>query len=128
MNRHIDPVCGMTVDPATAAGTFEHNGKTYYFCNPHCQHKFSADPETYLNKPPQLSQMHAAPVMVQLGGKTKSLPVMMPIQAATTITTETHIDPVCGMTVQPATAAGKHDHQDKTYYFCSTHCLHKFSA
>ena len=128
MNRHIDPVCGMTVDPATAAGTFEHNGKTYYFCNPHCQHKFSADPETYLNKPPQLSQMHAAPVMVQLGGKAKSLPVMMPIQAATTITTETHIDPVCGMTVQPATAAGKHDHQGKTYYFCSTHCLHKFSA
>lgn len=128
MTRHIDPVCGMTVDPATAAGTFEHNGKTYYFCNPHCQHKFSADPETYLNKPPQLSQMHAAPVMVQLGGKTKSLPVMMPMQAAATITTETHIDPVCGMTVQPATAAAKHDHQGKTYYFCSTHCLHKFSA
>ena len=27
-----DPVCGMEVDPAKAAGTSEYNGKTYYFC------------------------------------------------------------------------------------------------
>lgn len=129
MTKHIDPVCGMTVDPATAAGTFEHEGKTYYFCNPHCQHKFSADPEHYLNQAPQLSHMHTAPVMVQLGGRSKSLPVMMPMQpAAATIAAETHIDPVCGMTVDPAAAAGQHEHDGKTYYFCSPHCLHKFSA
>ncbi|HEX8999179.1 MAG TPA: heavy metal translocating P-type ATPase [Blastocatellia bacterium] len=128
MTTHIDPVCGMTVDPATAAGKFEYKDKTYYFCNPHCQHKFSADPESYLNKPPQLSAMHTAPVMVQLGGKSKSLPVMMPMQATATVATDTHIDPVCGMSVNPATAAGKHNHNGKTYYFCSAHCLHKFSA
>lgn len=29
-----DPVCGMSVDPATAAATREYNGTTYYFCNP----------------------------------------------------------------------------------------------
>ena len=29
----IDPVCGMTVDPARAAGSFEYDGQTYYFCN-----------------------------------------------------------------------------------------------
>ncbi|MBS1789989.1 MAG: heavy metal translocating P-type ATPase [Acidobacteria bacterium] len=125
MSKHTDPVCGMTVDSATAAGTFEHQGKIYYFCNPHCQQKFSANPELYLNKPPQLSHMHAAPAMVQLGGKSKSLPVM---PAATMAAAETHIDPVCGMTVNPATAAGKHDYEGKTYYFCSPHCLHKFSA
>jgi YHS domain-containing protein len=28
----VDPVCGMTVNPATAAGHYEHQGKTYYFC------------------------------------------------------------------------------------------------
>ncbi len=28
-----DPVCGMSVDPATAAATREYNGTTYYFCN-----------------------------------------------------------------------------------------------
>ncbi len=129
MTKHIDPVCGMTVDPATAAGAYEYQGKTYYFCNPHCQHKFSAAPETYLNNPPQLSHMHAAPVMVQLGGKSKSLPVLMPMQpAVASVAAETHIDPVCGMTVNPVTAAGQHEHNGKTYYFCSPHCLHKFST
>jgi len=27
-----DPVCGMDVDPAKAAGTSEYQGTTYYFC------------------------------------------------------------------------------------------------
>jgi len=35
-------------------------------------------------------------------------------------------DPVCGMTVSPDTAAGFHEHNGETYYFCSTHCLTKF--
>ena len=127
MNTSIDPVCGMAVDPAKSAGQFEYKGTTYYFCNPNCQHRFSADPESYLNKPPQLSAMQAPQPMVQLGGKSKSLPIVMPIQPAMA-STEIHIDPICGMTVTPATAAGKHEHFGKTYYFCSTHCLHKFSA
>ena len=37
---HIDPVCGMTVDPAHAAGTSEHEGQTVYFCSLHCKRKF----------------------------------------------------------------------------------------
>ncbi|HSM98599.1 MAG TPA: heavy metal translocating P-type ATPase [Gallionella sp.] len=43
-----DPVCGMTVSPDTKL-RHEHGGKTYLFCNPKCQEKFSADPEKYLN-------------------------------------------------------------------------------
>ncbi|MEO6952659.1 MAG: heavy metal translocating P-type ATPase [Polyangia bacterium] len=43
-----DPVCGMTVDPATAKGTAMHAGARYYFCNPKCLAKFEADPEKYL--------------------------------------------------------------------------------
>jgi P-type Cu+ transporter len=35
-------------------------------------------------------------------------------------------DPVCGMAVSPDTAAGFHEHNGETYYFCSTHCLTKF--
>ena len=31
------------------------------------------------------------------------------------------------MTVEPESAAGSHDYENKTYYFCSTHCLRKFS-
>ena len=36
------------------------------------------------------------------------------------------IDPVCGMSVAPETAAGKYDFEGETYYFCSTGCLNKF--
>ncbi len=39
-----------------------------------------------------------------------------------------HIDPVCHMTVTPETAAGKSDYNSTTYYFCSTHCVKKFEA
>lgn len=43
-----DPVCGMSVDPATAAATREYNGTTYYFCNPGCAVKFEQNPTQYL--------------------------------------------------------------------------------
>ena len=43
-----DPVCGMSVDPATAQHSFEHDGKTYYFCCAGCRTKFAADPARYL--------------------------------------------------------------------------------
>ena len=44
-----DPVCGMTVDPATAAHRADHDGETYYFCSAGCREKFVADPARYLN-------------------------------------------------------------------------------
>ncbi|MFN3742835.1 MAG: YHS domain-containing protein [Anaerolineales bacterium] len=47
---HKDPVCGMDVDPATAAGKSEYNGQTYYFCSPGCKKAFDTNPEKYLGK------------------------------------------------------------------------------
>jgi len=44
-----DVVCGMDVDPNSAAATSEYNGKTYYFCAPGCKKQFDANPEKYLN-------------------------------------------------------------------------------
>ena len=44
-----DPVCGMSVDPASARHTAEHEGKTYYFCAPGCRRAFEADPRKYLD-------------------------------------------------------------------------------
>ncbi|MBU0702720.1 MAG: YHS domain-containing protein [Chloroflexi bacterium] len=41
-----DVVCGMEVDPETAAKT-EYKGKTYYFCAPGCKTAFEKDPEKY---------------------------------------------------------------------------------
>lgn len=37
-------------------------------------------------------------------------------------------DPVCGMTVKPETAAGSHEYEGHTYFFCSRRCLEKFHA
>ncbi|HEX6268525.1 MAG TPA: HAD-IC family P-type ATPase, partial [Burkholderiales bacterium] len=45
-----DPVCGMTVDPARAAGEFPYKGTKYYFCSKHCLHSFQAGPERYVSK------------------------------------------------------------------------------
>ncbi len=44
----LDPVCGMTVDPARAAGSHVLDGRTYYFCGAGCLHKFKSDPEKYI--------------------------------------------------------------------------------
>ena len=44
----IDPVCGMTVDPAKTAHHVEHAGRTYHFCGAGCRTKFVNDPEHYL--------------------------------------------------------------------------------
>ena len=44
----IDPVCGMKVKVAGARNTAVHEGRTFYFCNPKCLAKFTAEPGRYL--------------------------------------------------------------------------------
>jgi xanthine dehydrogenase accessory factor len=44
----IDPVCGMTVDVATAKHSCELDGMMYYFCCPHCRKRFVDNPQKYL--------------------------------------------------------------------------------
>jgi Cu+-exporting ATPase len=43
-----DPVCGMDVDPESAAGSAEHDGRTYYFCSQGCLERFRQDPQRYV--------------------------------------------------------------------------------
>jgi P-type Cu+ transporter len=45
---HVDPVCGMTIEEADAVGTHQHDGVTYYFCNPSCLERFKQDPKPFL--------------------------------------------------------------------------------
>jgi P-type Cu+ transporter len=42
-----DPVCGMQVDPKSAAGQAQYQGKTYYFCAAGCKAKFEKNPAQY---------------------------------------------------------------------------------
>jgi len=109
----IDPICGMTVDPSKAAGQHEHKGTTYYFCAVSCLERFRADPERALSKKPLN--------LITMPATRKPLPMMQPAHQG-------EIDPVCGMTVQPDSAAGSFEYRDKKYYFCATRCLDKFRA
>jgi len=48
----LDPVCFMTVDPATARHKVEYEGRTIAFCAPACKKMFLADPMAYLGNSP----------------------------------------------------------------------------
>jgi YHS domain-containing protein len=50
-----DPVCGMDVNPKTAAGKSEYKGQTYYFCSNGCKRAFDKEPEKYLASPGHMS-------------------------------------------------------------------------
>ncbi len=72
-----DPVCGMMVTPAKAAGSTEYEGHTYYFCARSCLAKFHADPQKYLYpseapavKPETLAAEYTCPMhpeVIQIG-------------------------------------------------------------
>ncbi|MBK8302709.1 MAG: heavy metal translocating P-type ATPase [Chloracidobacterium sp.] len=111
-DEFIDPICGMTVDPAKAAGTFNHEGKTYYFCSKGCLQKFIAQTQ---GVPPS--------GLVEIGREQKETVSHGAMEATAG---GEFVDPVCGMTVAPETSAGKFDFEGETYYFCSTSCLNKF--
>jgi Cu+-exporting ATPase len=93
-----DPVCGMNVNPARAASQ-EHAGTTYYFCCSGCLGKFKENPQRYL-----------------------------PVRPAKSPAAHIEKDPVCGMDVDPASAAAHHEHAGSTYHFCSNGCFEKFKA
>jgi xanthine dehydrogenase accessory factor len=58
-NSAVDPVCGMTVDPADSPSV-DHAGQTYYFCCSGCADSFSTDPEEYLDVDSSAEGAHAS--------------------------------------------------------------------
>jgi Cu+-exporting ATPase len=46
----IDPVCGMTIDPAKTTHHAEHGGRTFHFCSDRCRTRFLAEPDRFLAK------------------------------------------------------------------------------
>jgi Cu+-exporting ATPase len=112
----------MTVDPATAAATRTHDGVDYFFCNPGCADKFEADPDRYLvGGPVGMDTGPTKPVTIAFGQTRTSM-------APTRQTPVSRVDPVCGMTVDPATAAATRTHDGVDYFFCNPGCADKFEA
>ena len=49
MENHtiVDPVCGMEVDPARAAGQRRVGDRVFHFCSPFCVNRFDVRPDRY---------------------------------------------------------------------------------
>ncbi|MFI5055510.1 MAG: YHS domain-containing protein [Actinomycetota bacterium] len=54
---YTDPVCGMTITVDAAAGAWEHDGTTYFFCSVVCLERFRQDPTAFLTKDPSGQSM-----------------------------------------------------------------------
>lgn len=65
----IDPVCGMTVEIATAKHTHDHAERTYYFCNSRCKTRFADDPLRYLEPEKRAAADAVAAKAVPVGSK-----------------------------------------------------------
>jgi P-type Cu+ transporter len=109
-----DPVCGMTVNPASAAGQHAHEGHTYFFCSGHCLEKFRADPQKFLSR----GQNPPAPDVVTLGTKPSAPAPAAASAPDTSYTCPMHPEivrngpgacPICGMALEPRAAAGSGD-------------------
>jgi Cu+-exporting ATPase len=93
----VDPVCGMTVDPARAPASCTYEGTTYYFCNPGCARKFDADPRRYLSghvEPMEQPAPEAPP-----GAKVEYVCPMDP----EVVSDRPGSCPKCGMALEPRT-------------------------
>ena len=92
----VDPVCGMTVDPAAARASTVYQGKTYYFCCPSCLQRFQEAPERYLAPAPTAAP---APTEAPPGTKTEYFCPMDP----EVVSDRPGSCPKCGMALQPRT-------------------------
>jgi Cu+-exporting ATPase len=102
----IDPVCGMNIDPARAAGSSEYDGTTYYFCNPHCKAKFDANPTAYIED--QRPEPKPAPA-----GAAYVCPMDPEVRQD-----KPGACPKCGMALEPETIAAP---ATKTEWTCPMH-------
>src|SRR5712672_2632865 len=87
-----DPVCGMSVDPATSRHRFENRGETVYFCSAGCKTKFAANPKQYLDK--------ATPKAPAPEGTIYTCPMHPQIRQAGPGNC-----PICGMALEPEVAS-----------------------
>ena len=92
-----DPVCGMHIDPTTAAGQWEYNGTRYYFCNPGCLQRFKADPEKYLQPRPR--GLEAGSRQLEAEGSEYTCPMHPEI-----VRNGPGSCPICGMALEPRVA------------------------
>ena len=111
-----DPVCGMSVDPDHAAGSFEHHGETYYFCSKHCQQKFQNESNQYVvtaHHPPSVSTSEDAEQTASIASGEYTCPMHPEVRQSTPGSC-----PKCGMALEPVTVTPP---KEKIEYTCPMH-------
>ena len=93
-----DPVCGMQVQTRHAPAT-RARGPQYWFCSDRCAERFDTEPARFASKQRQTEPIADHPV-----------------------------DPVCGMTVDPETAAAHRTYDGRDFWFCGDGCAAAFDA
>ncbi|MPZ43658.1 MAG: heavy metal translocating P-type ATPase [Betaproteobacteria bacterium] len=99
----VDPVCGMRVDPSSAAGSAAYQGVDYYFCSTHCLARFKASPEQYLHPQP------ARPSQPAPAGAQYTCPMHPEI-----VRDAPGDCPICGMALVPVAGSGEADDTELT--------------
>ena len=114
-SKLVDPVCGMQVDPAKSAGSFEFEGTTYHFCSVRCLEKFKSDPDGYLARgvPNAAPEKSSAPVPVVAGAPLYTCPMHPEIRQS-----QPGSCPKCGMALEPVAPILP---VSRTEYVCPMH-------
>ena len=102
-----DPVCGMAVNPRNAAGFFEYNGQTYFFCSLGCLKKFQTDPDLFLRA------SRATPIDIQDPQKDEINHVEYTCPMHPQIVRDAPgFCPICGMALEPRVATGEEENTE----------------
>ncbi len=111
----VDPVCGMTVNPNSAAGSFEHNGQFYYFRSTHCLQKFRENPDRYLQSVQSSSArtVDTQQRATQQPSETYTCPMHPEIRES-----KPGSCPKCGMALEPVIVTAP---KEKIEYTCPMH-------
>jgi len=112
----IDPVCKMQVRLADAPARADVDDHTYYFCSDRCRERFvasgtSMDGDGDTTTPNRVTMSRPRSMVAPLGTREVDF-----------------VDPICGMSVSPTTAAAQREINGDTYYFCATGCAQEFDS
>ena len=99
-----DPVCGMQVDPAKAAGRSEYQGQTHYFCSKGCKTKFDANPVQYVSPPAVTAAPSQSPSDAASDPREYTCPMHPEVRQI-----GPGACPLCGMALEPVTATLEED-------------------
>ena len=106
----IDPVCGMTVDPAKTPHHADYRGVAYHFCGASCRTKFVATPLKYLEP---LAQQPTEPMPAGTEFTCPMHPEIRQVGPGSC--------PICGMALEPlvvtAESGPNHELTDMTRRF-----------